>query len=229
MFSMPSIPKESPVTLTLLVINIILFAGQSLPDGIIPNSIFTGNSLTSMGVLYGPAVQDGQIWRILSSGFLHGGIVHVGFNMYLLFMLGPQMEQGFGSLRFCLMYFGSLFGGALAVLLFDFSQPTLGASGAVLGLAGAMFVALWARGVNPRQSPVFGLVVLNLALPLLVPGISFWGHFGGVAAGAALATVLVWLPEKNRASKSANSLSHGVALTVLLAALCLGVPQLMVT
>ncbi len=214
------------MTLTLLVINVLLFAGQSLPNGILSNALPTGNSLTNLGVLFGPAVQDGQIWRILSSGFLHGGIVHIGFNMYLLFMLGPQMEQGFGSLRFSLMYFGSLFGGALAVLLFDFAQPTLGASGAVLGLAGAMFVALWARGVNPRQSPVFGLVILNLALPLLVPGISFWGHFGGVAAGAALATVLVWLPEKKRSPKSANSLSQGVALTVTLAALCLVVPHL---
>ena len=148
--------------------------------------------------------------------------------MYLLFMLGPQMEQGFGSLRFSLMYFGSLFGGALAVLIFDFAQPTLGASGAVLGLAGAMFVALWARGVNPRQSPVFGLVILNLALPLLVPGISFWGHFGGVAAGAALAAVLIWLPEKNLMPKSANSLSQGIALTAVMAALCLIVPHFMI-
>lgn len=228
MFTMPAIPKGSPVTLILLTINVVLFVGQSLPNGFLTHNILTGNSLTNIGVLYGPAVQDGQTWRILSSGFLHGGIVHIGFNMYLLFMLGPQMEQGFGSLRFSLMYFGSLFGGALAVLLFDFAQPTLGASGAVLGLAGAMFVALWARGINPRQSPVFGLVILNLALPLLVPGISFWGHFGGVAAGAALATVLVWLPEKNPSFKPANSLSLGVALSATLAAFCLVVPHLIV-
>lgn len=216
MLSTPSIPKGSPVTLTLMVVNVLLFAAQML----------TNDQLTNAGLLYGPAVLDGQIWRILSSGFLHGGILHIAFNMYLLFMLGPQLEKGFGSLRFSLMYFGSLFGGALAVLAFGFTQPTLGASGAVLGLAGAMFIALWGRGISPQQSPVFGLVVLNLALPLLVPGISFWGHFGGVAAGAALAFVMVWLPDKNNTQGSMNSLSQGAALTVAMAALCLIVPRL---
>lgn len=211
----PSIPRGCPVTLTLIAVNIAMFAGQ----------FATKDLLTNLGLLYGPYVAGGQYWRILSSGFLHGSILHIGFNMYLLYMLGPQLEQGFGSLRFSLMYFGSLFGGALAVLAFGFTEPTLGASGAVLGLAGAMFVALWGRGVSPRQSPVFGLVILNLALPLLVPGISFWGHFGGVAAGAAMAGVLIWLPDKSRTPGSANSLSQGTALVVLMAAACVVVPR----
>jgi len=213
---MPSIPKGCPVTLTLIVINVLLFIGQFATNG----------QLTNLGLLHGPSVQAGQYWRILSSGFLHGNILHIGFNMYLLYMLGPQLEQGFGSQRFSLMYFGALFGGALAVMLFGFTQPTLGASGAVLGLAGAMFMALWGRGVKPNQSPVFGLVVLNLALPLLVPGISFWGHLGGVVAGALFAFLLVTLPEKNRTPSSINSLSQGAVLAVLLAVACLVVPQL---
>ena len=216
MLTMPSLPKGCPVTLSLIGINILLFAGQT----------FTQGALTNAGLLYGPSVAGGEYWRILTSGFLHGSILHVGFNMYLLYMLGPQMEQGFGSARFSLMYFGSLLGGALTVLLFDFNQPTLGASGAVLGLAGSMFVALWARGVSPRQSPVLGLVVLNLALPLLVPGISFWGHFGGVAAGAAMALVLVWLPHKSGTPLSPSSVSQATALVVLLAVACVIVPQL---
>lgn len=199
-----------------MAMNVALFAGQFASQ----------DFLTYLGLLHGPAVQAGQYWRILTSGFLHGSILHIGFNMYLLYMLGPQLEEGFGSLRFSLMYFGSLFGGALAVLLFGFTQPTLGASGAVLGLAGAMFMALWGRGISPTQSPVLGLVVLNLALPLLVPGISFWGHFGGVAAGALMAFVMVVLPEKSRTPGSKNSLSLGAALVVLMAAGCLVVPQL---
>ncbi|MFK7995694.1 MAG: rhomboid family intramembrane serine protease [Granulosicoccus sp.] len=213
---MPSLPRGCPVTLTLIVINVAMFAGQ----------FATQDLLTSLGLLYGPSVKAGQYWRILTSGFLHGSILHIGFNMYLLYMLGPQLEQGFGSLRFSLMYFGSLIGGALAVLLFGFTQPTLGASGAVLGLAGAMFIALWGRGISPRQSPVFGLVVLNLALPLLVPGISFWGHFGGVMAGAAMAFILVWLPDRRRTPGSANSLSQGAALVVIMTAACFVIPNL---
>ena len=213
---MPSLPRGCPVTLTLITINVLLFAGQHLTQG----------TLTNLGLLYGPSVQGGQYWRIITSGFIHGSIIHIGFNMYLLYMLGPQLEQGFGSMRFSLMYFGSLFGGSLAVLAFGFTQPTLGASGAVLGLAGAMFVALWGRGVSPQQSPVFGLVVLNLAMPLLVPGISFLGHLGGVVAGASLAFILVTLPDKTPTQNSKNSVSYGAALVVVIAVACVVVPQL---
>lgn len=213
---MPSLPKGCPVTLTLIAVNVLLFAGQ----------FATQDLLTNLGLLHGPSVQAGHYWRILTSGFLHGSILHIGFNMYLLFVLGPQLEQGFGSLRFSMMYFGSLLGGSLAVLLFDFAQPTLGASGAVLGLAGASFMVQWGRGINPAQSPVFGLVVLNLALPLLLPGISFWGHLGGVVFGALMAFVLILLPEKSRTPGSKNSLSQGAALLVTLLAACLTAPQL---
>lgn len=213
---MPSLPKGCPITLILIATNIVFFAAQ----------FATQDMLTNMGLLYGPFVQEGQYWRILSSGFLHGSIFHIGFNMYLLYMLGPQLEQGLGSLRFSLLYFGSLIGGTLTVLTFGFMQPTLGASGAVLGLAGAMFVTLWGRGVSPRQSPVFGLVALNLALPLLVPGISFWGHFGGVLAGAVLAFVMVWLPEKRRSVGASQNISQGGAIVVLMTAACFMVVQI---
>jgi len=198
-----------------MAINLAMFAGQ----------LATQDILTNLGLLYGPFVGAGQYWRILSSGFIHGSILHIAFNMYLLFMLGPQLEQALGSVRFSLIYFGSLIGGVLTVLLFGFTQPTLGASGAVLGLAGAMFVALWKQGVSPRQSPVLGLVILNLALPLLVPGISFWGHFGGVVAGAALAFLLVWRPGKNATAGSTNNVSLGAAVVVLMTAACLVIPK----
>jgi membrane associated rhomboid family serine protease len=118
------------------------------------------------------------------------------------------------------MYFGALLGGSLAVLSFGFSQPTLGASGAVLGLAGAMFVVLWGRGISVKDSPVFGLVVINLLLPLLIPGISFWGHFGGVVAGGLMAFLMVWLPEKNRSGKEFQNLSLGIATLILLLVAC---------
>lgn len=207
--SLPSIPRGCPVSLVLIVINVALYLAQ----------MSTGNLITNSGLLYGPAVQEGQWWRLISSGFLHGSLLHVGFNMYLLFMLGPHLERGYGSLRFSLMYAGSLMGGALGVMMFAWDQPTLGASGAVLGLAGAMGIALHERGISLRQSPVFGLVILNLALPLLVPGISFWGHFGGVAAGVLLGYLLTWLPARSHGASAGNTLSIGAAAVVLLAAL----------
>lgn len=206
---MPSLPTGAPVSLALIAINALLYVGQMATNG----------GITNAGLLYGPLVQQGQFWRLLTSGFLHGSLLHVGFNMYLLYMLGPQLERGFGSLRFALMYFGSLAGGAVMVMLFDWNQPTLGASAAVLGLAGAMGIALYERGMKPQQSPVFGLVVLNLALPLLVPGISFWGHFGGVLAGILIGYLVVWLPARTQGSSVSNTVSIGAAAVVLLSAL----------
>ncbi|MGQ7843223.1 rhomboid family intramembrane serine protease [Granulosicoccus sp. 3-233] len=207
--NLPALPRGCPLSLTLIVINIGLYLAQ----------MSTGNLITNSGLLYGPAVQGGQWWRLFSSGFLHGSLLHVGFNMYLLFMLGPHLERAYGSLRFALMYAGSLVGGALGVMAFAWDQPTLGASGAVLGLAGAMGIALHERGIGLRQSPVFGLVVLNLALPLLVPGISFSGHFGGVLAGILLGYLLVWLPARSHGASTGNTLSIGAAAVALLIAL----------
>ena len=143
--------------------------------------------LENAGILYGPLVAEGQWWRVLTSAFIHGGIIHVGFNGFLLFALGSDLERGIGSKRFSLIYFGSLFGASLTVMLFGWAQPTLGASGAVLGIAAAMAMILWSRGVSLHQTPTFGLVLLNLLMPLVVPGISFLGHLGGVVAGVALA------------------------------------------
>jgi membrane associated rhomboid family serine protease len=205
----PALPRNCPVTLALITLNLMLYLGQLATQG----------TLTNLGLLYGPAVQDGQWWRLLSSGFLHGSLVHIAFNMYLLYMLGTQLERSTGSGRFALLYFGSLAGGALSVMLFDWNQPTLGASAAVLGLAGSMGVALHERGIKPQKSPVFGLVILNLGLPLLVPGISFWGHFGGVAAGMIMGYLLIWLPARTHGASAGNALSVGLAAMVLLAAL----------
>ena len=82
-----------------------------------------------------------------------------------------------------------------------------------------MGIALHERGMKPQQSPVFGLVVLNLALPLLVPGISFWGHFGGVLAGMLIGYLVIWLPARSQGSSAGNTVSIGAAAVVLISAL----------
>jgi len=82
-------------------------------------------------------------------------------------------------------------------------------------LGGAMGIALHERGISPHKSPVFGLVILNLALPLLVPGISFWGHFGGIASGALMGYLLIWLPIRGKVTSTANAISMGLAAVVI--------------
>jgi len=209
------IPDNCPASLILIGLTVVVFIAQ----------ISTQGQVTNHGVLYGPAVMHGQWWRLITSGFLHGNVLHIAFNMYLLFVLGPQLERIFGSLRFLLMYFGAMLGSAATVMMFDWIHPTLGASGAALGLAGAMGVVLYQKGMKPQQSPVFGLVILNLALPLLVPGISFWGHFGGIFAGGLMAYVLVWLPVKKPDTFRSISVTLGFATIAVFTVLAIAVAR----
>jgi membrane associated rhomboid family serine protease len=196
--------QRPPVTMTLIAINLIAYFGQ----------LATVGTLTRWGWLFGPDVADGEWWRTISAGFLHGGFLHIGFNMYALWIFGPTLERGIGSMRFGLIYLAGLLGGTAAVLAFDYTQTTLGASGAVLGLAGGIAAVLMARGVNIFQTSLGTIFLLNLALPLLVPRISFWGHAGGIAAGFAAGLLLAWLPERMGQS--------GKAAVAVTAFLCLG-------
>lgn len=203
------LPTGAPVTLTLIAISTLGWLAQGASQG----------QLTQLGVLYGPTVQAGEWWRLVSWGFLHGSTLHILFNMGLLYALGHQLEQGIGSLRFALVYTGALFGGAVAVMLFDWGQATLGASGAVMGVAAAFAVALFVQGNDPRRHPVFGLVIINLGLPLLIRGISFWGHFGGVVGGGLMALVVIWWPMRRRNVTQTSALVNGCLAVVALLAL----------
>lgn len=171
-----------------------------LAQGATSGGGFVSGRVFSEGVLWGPGVADGELWRIVTGGFLHGGLMHLGFNGYALWLFGQQLERGVGALKMGLIYAGGLFGGALAVLLFNFSQPTLGASGAVLGLAGGMAGVLMARGANIFKTSLGGIFLMNLALPILVPRISFWGHAGGIIGGFVVGYAIAILGDRASAT-----------------------------
>lgn len=145
------------------------------------------------GALRGPLVSEGEWWRIFTSGFIHSGIFHIGMNMYLLWLLGQVLEPVMGTVRFVALYFISLVGGSMGVLLLSFESPTVGASGAVFGLMGAMLVIQWRNNINPWQSGIGGLVAINLVLTFVLPRISIGGHLGGVITGAIVAYVMIEL------------------------------------
>ncbi len=200
------------VTIALIVVNVVIFFAQ--------DALIGGRRVVDWGFLLGPAVAAGDWWRIATSGFLHGSLMHLGFNMYALWIFGQPLERTLGTARFALAYVAGLFGGGLAVLVFNYDVPTLGASGAVLGLAGALAAVLWARGVKLTQTSLFGLFIINLALPLLVPRISFWGHLGGIAAGFAAGWLLSWLPERfGRPTNLASAATVALCAALFLAAL----------
>jgi len=147
------------------------------------------------GALFGPAVADGDWWRLITSGFLHYptlpfGLIHIGFNMYLLWVLGNMLEPAYGAVRFTAVYFTSLLAGSLGALLLTPNSPTVGASGAVFGLMGAAFVELRARGVDPFQTGIGGLIVINLVLSFTLSNVSIGGHVGGLVGGALAALAL---------------------------------------
>lgn len=170
------------VTFTLLGINALLFILQMGTGG---GFVQVGQGVTREGVLFGPWVADGEWWRVLTSGFLHGSVPHILFNSWALWIFGPLVERMFGARRMVGIYLAGLFGGSAAVLLFNFGAPTLGASAAVLGLGGAIVAGMTAQGQSLRSNNLVGILLINLLLPLLLPAISFWGHLGGILGGFA--------------------------------------------
>ncbi|MFK7917654.1 MAG: rhomboid family intramembrane serine protease [Ilumatobacter sp.] len=136
-------------------------------------------------------VTEGNEWyRLITSGFLHYGLIHLAFNMYILFILGNQLEPALGRSKFTAIYFASMLGGSAGALLLEPNALAAGASGAVFGLLGAATVSMWQQGINPFSTGVGRLLLMNLAFTFLWPNISIGGHLGGVVAGSICALVI---------------------------------------
>lgn len=174
--------RRTPITTLLLVLIAVGFGLQ----------VFLGDALTSAGANYGPAVfQAGQWWRLVTSMFLHGGIVHLALNGWGFFQLGALFETWLGSIRLLLVYFASGIAGSLASAYFS-EVPSVGASGAIFGVLGALIAFLLRRHqlLTPQaKSLLFQLVgwaVINVFFGFSTPGIDNAAHLGGCAAGFLL-------------------------------------------
>ncbi len=181
---------SSPATYVLVVINVVMFL-VTLSAGGGGFTVPTSNTVIFDLGLAGPFVAEGEWYRMVTSGFLHGGLVHIGFNMLLLVLLGRMIEPSLGTPRFLLLYFASLLCGAFGALLLDPNSITVGASGAVYGLFGAGFLLARERGMNALAGELGVLIAFNLFISFAVPGISIGGHLGGLAGGAICAVVLI--------------------------------------
>jgi membrane associated rhomboid family serine protease len=157
-----------------------------------------GSSLIQNFALSGPSVADGEVYRLLTAGFLHSGLFHVLVNMFSLWVLGTMLEPGIGRLRFVLIYLVSLLAGSFGALIVTPHAVTVGASGAIFGLLGAGVVILRNRGIDPMQSGLPLWIGINLVFSFAVPGISIGGHIGGLIGGALAALVLFELPDRVR-------------------------------
>jgi membrane associated rhomboid family serine protease len=135
---------------------------------------------------------DGPDWyRLVTSGFVHYGLIHLAFNMYLLYVLGNMLERSIGRIRFALVYLAALLGGSALQIVLGDNEFAAGASGAVFGLMGVAAVGYWLRGVNPLSTQIGSLLLMNLFLTFIIPGIAIGGHIGGLLAGGACGLVAV--------------------------------------
>jgi membrane associated rhomboid family serine protease len=178
----PSQFSAFPATMVLIAINAIVYlveiAGGS---GGLNNP--SGRIVIDYG-LFGPFVNEGEWYRLVTSGFLHASLFpHLFFNMLLLFLLGRLLEPALGSVRFLGIYFASLLAGSFGALILDPNSLSLGASGAIFGIFGAGFVLARRRGLDTLASQIGFLIVLNLAFTLADPEISVGAHLGGLAGG----------------------------------------------
>ncbi len=180
---------DAPATYILIALNVAAFLAEVVSGS---GGLSVQNSSVYFDFcLYGPSVAEGEWYRLLTSGFLHASIFHIGFNMFALYFLGRILEPGIGTPRFVALYFASLFAGSFGAILLDPNALTVGASGAVFGIFGATFVIARSRGVDALASSIAIILVLNLALTFGRPEISIGGHLGGLAAGLLCALVIV--------------------------------------
>lgn len=145
-----------------------------------------------------PGVADGAYWQLLTSAFTHVTVLHIGSNMLMLAILGPVLERSFGRARFLLVYLLSgLASGTTVYWLADPASSTVGASGALFGVLGALFVvSLKVRGNFQSIATIVGI---NLVVTFFVPDVSWQGHLGGLVGGALLGAWAVYAPRERRA------------------------------
>jgi membrane associated rhomboid family serine protease len=178
-----------PATATLIAINVVAYLIE-IAAGTGGLNDPGGRIVVDFG-LFGPFVAEGEWYRLVTAGFLHASVIHIGFNMLLLFFLGRLLEPALGTPRFLSLYFASLLGGALGALLLDPNALTVGASGAVFGLFGAGFVIARDRGITDLATQLGFLIVFNLVITFSISNISVGGHLGGLAVGLFCALVIV--------------------------------------
>jgi membrane associated rhomboid family serine protease len=186
------------LTIALIAINVVVFltegghvfsfGGGGEVGSVVREGALLGSSESP--VLAGHGVAHGEYWRLITGGFLHESILHIGFNMWVLYYLGTMLEPALGRVRFGAVYFVALLTGSLGALIVSPHDITVGASGAVFGLMGAAAVEMRARQIPLMQSGVGTLIVINLIISFTLPGVSWGGHIGGLIGGALAAAAL---------------------------------------
>ncbi len=155
-----------------------------------------------------------QYYRLVTSMFLHYGLLHIGFNMLVLWMLGPQIESVIGHVRFAVLYLVAGVGGSVASFWFsDVNTAAAGASGAIFGLMGAYLIV--GRHLGADVTQVLGLIGINVVIGFVIPNTDWRAHLGGLATGVLVALVLVHAPKRHQVIAQVAGVTAIVAALVL--------------
>src|SRR5215210_2802833 len=207
--TMRNVHAEPTVAYVLLAVNVLMYFGQSASSG----------SVYGDFVLYGPLVAEGEWWRLLTAGFLHGGLFHLLLNMYALYFLGRMLEPSLGHVRFAGLYFASLLAGSFGAVLLSPDTPVVGASTAIFGLLGAAIVMARNRGVDIMASGLGPILIINLLITFF-PGfnISVGGHLGGLVGGVLAALAVEAVATRRRSAVPAVIACAVIAIASVVAA-----------
>ena len=196
------LPNRAPsgvpiVTRALIAINIVVFLVETAAGAPLGGCSASCGTVWNHGLLWGPYVTHShEYWRLLTAGFLHDGLFHILVNMLSLYWVGIVLEPAIGSVNFAAVYFASLLAGSFGALLFTPSAPSVGASGAIFGIFGALIVVAHRRGIPIWQSGLGFVLVLNLIISISFRGISIGAHLGGLIAGLIAGWLVLELGER---------------------------------
>ncbi len=192
---------RAPVTRVLIGINVALFLAELLFGAVGAMGGGSTRMLVDMGALVPNLVADGEYWRLFTAMWLHGGLLHIAFNMYALYIGGSYLEMIAGKGKYLAIYLVAGVAGNVAVyLLADPRSVTIGASTAIFGIFGALFTySLHNRdsAVGRALSSMGSVILINLVITFLVPGISWQGHIGGLIGGVLAVEALTWFGQRD--------------------------------
>ncbi len=210
--------KKPVITYLFIVLNVMMFLFSFVFPGLV--GMFSNSYL---------AIQNGQFYRLFTSMFFHGGLIHLVCNMYALYIIGPQVERYYGKRRFAFIYIvsgllGSIFSCAFMSETVALYGGSIGASGAIFGLLGSIgYFSYYYRATlqDTLRNNVTPVIVSNLLLSILVPGIDFFGHVGGLIGGL-LTSMLIGIGDKGRKSDQINGAIVLVLMFVFMIYMTLG-------
>ncbi len=213
--------SDAPATYAIIAICVAAYIGEIATGGTMGGG---GGTLTRDGALFAYGIDaagqtlgvaGGQPYRLVTSAFLHAGILHIGLNMFALYILGTLLEPAIGTVRFVGIYAVSILSGSFLVMVIDPGQLTVGASGGIFGLMAAAFLIARSRGLDELATQIGFFVILNLVITFGANNISVGAHIGGLIGGGIAALLVAQLDRRRIANAKAIEIAALVGMCVV--------------